>query len=67
VWLMTMGGWLSALRVLTVEAPDGWDLDKLDPLDPETYAKLNAVYDALTAKERSFRQAKGLAVQASGA
>ncbi len=54
-WLETMGGWLSTLRVLTVRAPDGWDLDELDPLDNETYAKLNRVYEGLRDKERSFR------------
>lgn len=55
VWLDTMGGWLSALRVLTVSAPDGWDLDELDPLDEATYAKLSAVYEGLRNQERLFR------------
>jgi hypothetical protein len=55
VWLDTMGGWLSALRVLTVSAPDGWDLDELDPLDEQTYANLNRVYEELRNQERSFR------------
>lgn len=54
-WLETMGGWLSVLRVLTVRAPDDWDLESLDPLDNETYAKLNRVYEGLRDKERSFR------------
>lgn len=56
VWLETLGGWLSTLRVLTVRAPDGWDLDALDPTDAETYSKLLRVHDALAEKERSFRQ-----------
>jgi len=55
VWLETMGGWLSVLRVLTVEAPADWDLDELDPLDEQTYAKLNRVYEELRNQERSFR------------
>lgn len=55
VWLETMGGWLSVLRVLTVDAPAGWDLDELDPLDEETYAKLSRVYEELRNQERSFR------------
>ncbi len=66
-WLALVGGWLSALRVLTVRAPDGWDLDDLDPTDPETYSKLSRVYDALTEKERSFRQGTKPAGEASGA
>lgn len=55
-WLALVGGWMSALRILTVRAPDGWDIDALDPTDPETYSKLSRVYEALTEKERSFRQ-----------
>lgn len=50
-----LGNWLSTLRVLTVSAPAGWDLDALDPLDDGTFKKLKAVYDALAAKELSFR------------
>lgn len=55
-WLSAVGGWLAALRVLTVKAPDGWVLDDLDPLDDDTYAKLGRVHDALVDKERSFRR-----------
>lgn len=55
-WLNLVGGWMAALRVMTVRAPEGWDLDELDPLDDATYAKLAAVHSALTEKERSFRQ-----------
>lgn len=58
-WLQAVGGWVSTLRVLTVRAPQGWDVDELDPLEPETYAKLNAVYTALLDKERSFRRGAG--------
>lgn len=66
-WLATMAGWLSVLRVMTVRGPDGWDLDTMDPLDEETYAKLNAVYSALREQERSFRRGPGSAVEAVGA
>lgn len=55
-WLEAVGGWLSVLRVLTVRAPEGWDLDNLDPLESEDYAKLHNVYQALVEKERSFRR-----------
>lgn len=59
-WLQAVGGWLSALRVMTVRAPAGWDLDEMDPLDDETYAKLSLVYTTFVEKERSFRRSKNL-------
>ncbi len=55
-WLALVAGWLAALKVLTVRAPAGWDLDEMDPLDDDTYAKLAKVHAALTDKERSFRR-----------
>lgn len=66
-WLETMGGWLSALRVLTVRAPDGWDIDEMDPLDDETYLKLGRVHGALIEQERSFRGKSKLGSEAGGA
>lgn len=66
-WLQTVGGWLSALRVLTVRAPDGWDIDAMDPLDEKTYAKLGAVYQALIDRERSFRRGTEPAGESGGA
>lgn len=66
-WLQAVGGWLSTLKVLTVRAPDGWDLDELDPLDPETYARMNAVYGGLSEKERSFRRKPTAAGEGNGA
>lgn len=55
-WLQVVGGWYSALRVLTVRAPDDWDLEKMDPKNPKTYAKLAQVYNALIEKEGDFRR-----------
>ena len=66
-WLQAVGGWLSVLRTLTVRAPEGWDLDAMDPLDDETYARLNKVYEALVDQERSFRHGSKPAGQGSGA
>lgn len=62
-WLALVAGWISALKVLTVRAPEGWDLDELDPLDDDTYAKLAKVHAALTEKERSFRRKPAGVVQ----
>ena len=55
-WLAIVAGWLSVLKTLTVRAPEGWDLDDLDPTDDATYAKLSRVHSALTEKESSFRR-----------
>lgn len=58
-WLSIVGGWVSALTVLTVRAPEGWDIDEMDPLDQDVYANLKKVYDALRDKEDSFRGKRG--------
>lgn len=65
-WLALVGGCLSALRVLTVRAPEGWDIDELDPLEDESYAKLMQVHAALVSKERSFRRKPTDAGEADG-
>lgn len=65
-WLQAVGGWLSTLRVLTVRSPDGWDLEELDPLEADTYAKLKAVYEALVTKERSFRRKQDTSSERGG-
>lgn len=66
-WLQAVGGWLSVLRVLTVRAPEDWDLDTMDPLDDGTYARLSKVYETLADQERSFRRGSKPAGQGSGA
>lgn len=54
-WLALLAEYQSALRVLTVAGPDDWDLDTLDPLEPETYNKLRRVFIALRECEERFR------------
>ena len=66
-WLASVCGWISTLRTLTVLAPDGWDIDEMDPLDDDSYGKLLRVHAALTEKERSFRSSKGEVGEAGGA
>jgi hypothetical protein len=66
-FLQAVGGWMSALKVLTVSAPDGWNPDDLDPLDDASYQKLKKVFDALTDQERSFRRPQRSAGEAAGA
>lgn len=54
-YLNLVATWLSTLKVLTKEAPSGWDLEAIDPLDQDSYQKLMAVHGALRQKEDSFR------------
>lgn len=56
VWLATLAEYLSTLAVLTVEAPDSWDVDAMDPLDDETYKRLGRVFAALRERENTFRR-----------
>lgn len=47
----------STLRQLVAEAPEGWDVDDIDPLDgDEVEAKLWSVYRSLRAAEETFRR-----------
>jgi len=57
-WLEIVGGWMATLKVLTVSAPDGWNLDEMDPLDQESYDNIRTVHQALRSKEHSFREGK---------
>lgn len=54
-WLATLAEYLSAIGTLTVNAPEGWDLDNMDPLDDDTYAKISRVFVALREREERFR------------
>jgi hypothetical protein len=65
-WLDTIAGWISALKVLTLKAPEGWDIDELDPLDDESYSKLLKVHAALRAKEGSFRRKSDEKIETGG-
>lgn len=61
-YLDLVSTWLATLSVLTVSAPEGWDLNAMDPLEEETYARLSKVFAALRAKEDSFRRKAAPAV-----
>lgn len=63
-WLYSLGTWLSALRVLMVGAPDGWDMEAMDPLEDDTYDQIKKVYEAMRDKEDSFRRKPGKTGQA---
>lgn len=54
--LSLLASWISTLKVLTVEAPEGWDILEMDPLDDDTYAKLAKVHRALREAETASRE-----------
>jgi len=53
--LETFAGVCSTLRVLVVQSPDGWDIDKKDLLLPDTRKELIDVFTALRGAEDRFR------------
>lgn len=55
VWLFNLATYMSALRVLMVKAPSGWDLEELDPLDENSFVQIERVFNELRAKEDEFR------------
>lgn len=65
-WLSAVAGWIAPLKVLTLKAPDGWNIDEFDPLDEDSYAKLAKVHEALRTKERSFRSKPNEKIEGSG-
>lgn len=52
--------------VLVSQAPDGFDLETLDPLEEASYATLMAVHSAIVAQEDRFRGQPGARSQAGG-
>lgn len=65
-WLSAVSEMIGALKVLSVESTEGWDIDAMDPLDPDTYKKISEVYGALRAAEERFRRGRGKERQAHG-
>jgi len=50
---------VACIKVLAVESPAGWDPEKLDPLEEESYRQLLAVHRALRESEGRFRGRPG--------
>lgn len=46
---------MATLMVLTAEAPSGWDVEKIDPLDKDASAQLWRVFGAVRVAEDRFR------------
>ena len=48
-WLAQMATMVSNLKVLAVTVPADWNIDKMDPLDDESYKLIFKVFEALRA------------------
>ncbi|NCA72069.1 MAG: hypothetical protein EOM91_18720 [Sphingobacteriia bacterium] len=57
-WLAGLVATVATLKVQVAEAPKDFDIDELDPDDPDSYDLMNRVYRAVKAKEGSFRSGK---------
>lgn len=45
----------STLKSLLVSAPTGWDLEALDPTDPDAFDQMYRLFDQIMEKEKFFR------------
>jgi len=61
-FLASFAEYFSVLKVLTVVAPGGWDIETIDPQEDASLAQMKSVYAALRAKEADFRSKPGTAV-----
>lgn len=55
-WLMGLAQMVAALKVLVVEGPKNWDIDEMDPDDPDSYAALYKIIQEVRQREATFRQ-----------
>lgn len=65
-WLAQMATMVSNLNVLAVTVPADWNIDKMDPLDDESYNRIFKVFEALRAQEDSFRSGIGKGSKETG-
>lgn len=65
-WLATVCGWMASFKILMVAAPEGFDIESLDPLDDDTYRQMALVHSALRQQEDSFRGKSKPTSQAAG-
>lgn len=57
---------IAVIRVLVVRAPDGWNVDELDPLEPTAFRNILDLHSLISEKEGSFRQKPAQGSQAAG-
>jgi hypothetical protein len=65
-WLAQMATMVANLKVLAVTVPEDWNIDEMDPLDDESYSRIFRVYEALRAREDSFRSGIGKSSEKTG-
>lgn len=65
-WLEHMATMVSNLKVLAVTVPADWDIDRMDPLDEESYSRIIKVHKVLREQEDSFRGRIGKAGKETG-
>lgn len=54
--LMQEASITAAVKVLVVKAPEGWDVDLIDPLDEDgSYSAMQRLYAAISEREQRFR------------
>lgn len=58
-WLDLLATATATLKVLAVQVPEGWDIDAMDPYDPESTQQIIDVYSALRSRETTFRRGHG--------
>jgi len=66
-WLRDLCEMTSTAKVLIAKGPDGWNVDEMDPQEPETYEKLAKVYTAIREAEGRFRRPPKGGPQENGA
>lgn len=54
--LQTFAMSIATLEVLTADAPEGWDLASVDPLDDDAFGQVLQVWQALLQAEATFRR-----------
>jgi hypothetical protein len=65
-WLSDLCEVVATLKTLTSAAPEGWDVEGMDPKDPTAFERLHRVYRALTDAEARFRGGPESEPQAPG-
>lgn len=55
ITLSTLSLYYATVSVLTVQAPTGWDMEEMDPLDDATFSKIADVFRSLRTAEEKFR------------
>ena len=53
--LSTFAMMVATVKVLVLEAPEGWSVDDMDPFEPSSYLRVTRVFRAIREREEFFR------------